>query len=71
MEYWKGMDEAGFAVNIHLASDTLSFNADTSRLWINNMNSYGADVQVALQYAVEGNSTAAYSKVQAINSKLT
>ena len=62
-------DEAGAIVNIHLALDTLNYNIDSTRFWINNMNSYGADVQVALQYATGGNSSAAYTKTQQIASK--
>ncbi len=69
ISHLQNMEDAGATVNIHLAYDTLNFNADTSRLWINNMNSYGADVQIALQYAIDGDATAASNKIQAISSK--
>lgn len=69
-EYYKQrMDQEAFMVVLHLMYDTITFHPDSLSLWIKNLDTYGADLQLALKQQSKGNTTMAQQAISRASSR--
>lgn len=68
--YQREMDKSAFKVLQNIFYDTINYSRDSMRLWLANLNTYGTEMTLALDYFDDGNETMAFATLDEAPMKL-